>query len=172
MKKRLFSLVLLAVVILVMSSCGGASGAQTYAGFYSAIIPEGFTANEEETEFTRESSVYAGDEEIIKVYVSYGDAEEAITSSVEYWAGGEDAHQRMEDVTYGDITWLVETFTWNDGAPSCTFYTNTEDGHYIEVNCFLLAHDSEEVVAMMESFTFEEGASDKYDEFMNALYGE
>jgi len=173
MKKRLFSLVLMAVVILVMSSCGGASGAQTYAGYYSAVIPEGFTANEEENEFTRESSVHATEEEIIKVYLTYGDAEEAINSSVEYWADGEDAHKRLEDVTYGDITWFVETFTWgNDDADSCTFYTNTEDGHYIEVNCFLLAHDSEEVVAMMESFTFEEGASDKYDEFMNALYGE
>ena len=117
----------------------------------------------------------SGEEEIIKVYVSYGDAEEEIDSSVDFWATGDglNRHQRVDDVTYGDITWFVETYTWgNDDSDSCIFYTDAGDGYYIEVNFFLMAYDSEEVVKMMESFTFEENPSDKYYEFLDTIYGE
>jgi len=172
MKKSIFAVVTAIIMLFAMTACGS-SGAQTYAGFYSADIPEGFTANEEQNEFTRDSVVHEGEEEIIKVYVSYGDAEEEIDSSVDFWATGDELsrHQRVDDVTYGDITWFVETYKWgNDDADSCMFYTDTGDGHYIEVNFFLMAHDSEEVVKMMESFTFEENPSDKYDEFINTIY--
>lgn len=183
MKKVLIVLMTLMMVI-VMAACGGSSGEQSsddqssgdqasavksYAGFYSAEIPDGFETDEYEVEFTRDSAVYEGEEEIIKVYVSYGDAEEQINSSVEYWADGDSPHQRVDDVTYGDITWLVETWTWNDDAASCTFYTNTEDGNYIEINFFMMAYDNEEVVKMMESFTFEEGAYDKNYDFVQTL---
>lgn len=174
MKKAIFSAALVIVMALAMTACGS-SGAQSYAGFYSAVIPEGFTANEEQTEFTRDSAVHEGEEEIIKVYVSYGDAEEEINSSVDFWATGDDLnrHKRIDDVTYGDITWFVETYTWgNDDSDSCIFYADAGDGYYIEVNFFLMAHDSEEVVKMMESFTFEENPSDKYYEFLDTVYGE
>ena len=55
---------------------------------------------------------------------------------------------------------------------SCTFYTDAGDGDFIEVNIFLMAHDSEEVVSMMESFTIEEGAYDKSLDFITELYGD
>lgn len=35
-----------------------------------------------------------------------------------------------------------------------------------------MAYDSEEVVKMMESFTFEENPSDKYYELLDTIYGE
>ena len=166
--KKIILLVTMLILAGMITACG--SSPKVYAGFYSANIPEGFNVNEEENEFRKDSEAHPGYEEIIKVYVSYGDAEQEITRSIDYWKDNSSPHQRIEDVTYGDITWKVETFTWNDGVPSCTFYTNTEDGNYIEVTCFLLAHDSEEVVSMMESFTFEEGAYDKNREFVDSLY--
>ncbi|MDO5415223.1 MAG: hypothetical protein Q4F78_07135 [Bacillota bacterium] len=172
MKKSIFAIVSAIILMFAMTACGG-SGTQTYAGFYSAIIPDGFTANEEQTEFRKDSDVHVGEEEIIQVYVRYGDAEEEIDSSVDYWSDTSAPHQRLDDVTYGDITWFVETYTWgNDDAESCTFYTDAGDGYYIEVNFFLMAYDSEEVVKMMESFTFEENPSDKYYEFLDTIYGE
>jgi len=174
MRKTIFAVVSAIILLLAMTACGG-SGTQTYAGFYSAAIPEGFTVNEEQDEFTRDSAVHEGEEEIIKVYVSYGDAEKEIDSSVDFWATGDglNRHKRVEDVTYGNITWYVETYTWgNDDSDSCIFYTDAGDGYYIEVNFFLMAYDSEEVVKMMESFTFEENPSDKYYEFLDTVYGE
>lgn len=170
MKKTVFAVMI--IMIFALCSCGS-SGPQSYAGFYSANIPEGFVTDEYETEFTRESDVYEGEKEKIQVYVRYGDAEEEINSSVDYWADTSDPHKRVDDVTYGDITWFVETYTWDtwdvDDVDSCTFYTATEDGNFIEVNFFLMAYDSEEVVSMMESFTFEEGAYDKAIEFISGL---
>lgn len=171
MKKSIFTIVSAIILMFAMTACGG-SGTQTYAGFYSAIIPDGFTANEEQTEFRKDSDVHVGEEEIIQVYVRYGDAEEEIDSSVDYWSDTSAPHQRLDDVTYGDITWFVETYTWgNDDAESCTFYASAGED-FIEVNFFLLAHDSEEVVTMMESFTFEEDAYDKYYEFISELYAD
>lgn len=171
MKKILILMVSL-IMILAMSGCGS-SGPQTYAGFYSAAIPEGFTANDEQTEFTRPCSVSPENEEMIQVYIRHGDAEEEINSSVAYWADTSSPHKRVEDVTYGDITWFVETYTWDtwdvDDVDSCTFYTNADNGDFIEVNIFLLGHDNEEVVAMMESFTFEEDAYNKNCEFVYSL---
>lgn len=172
MKKAIFAVLLALVMVFAMTACGD-SGPQTYAGFYSAVIPDGFVTDEFETEFTRDSEAHEGEEEIIQVYVRYGDAEEEINDSIAYWADSSSPHQRLDDVTYGDITWFVEEYTWgNDDAASCVFYTNTEDGNFIEVNFFLLGHDNEEVVAMMESFTFEEGAYDKSYDFVNAIYAE
>lgn len=162
MKKRLF--VVLAAFILVFSITACGSNVQEYAGFYSAAIPDGFVADEYETEFTRESDAFPGEKDIIQVYVSNGSAEDEITRSIDFWDGD---HQRVDDVTHNGITWKVETFEWLGGdAPSCTFYTDTEDGHYIEVTIFLLAYDDEEVVAFMDSFSFVEGAYDKSYEFM------
>lgn len=172
MKKSIFVVAVAIIMVFAMTACGG-SGVQSYAGFYSAAIPEGFTANEEQNEFTRDSAVHEGEEEIIKVYLSYGDAEEEIDSSIDFWDTGDglNRHQRVDDVTYGDITWYVETYTWgNDDSDSCIFYTDAGDGYYIEVNFFLMAYDSEEVVEMMKSFTFEENASDKHYEFLDSIY--
>lgn len=159
MKKRLF--VVLAAVIMVFSITACGSNVQDYAGFYSAAIPDGFVTDEWETEFTRDSEAYPGNEEIIKVYVSMGSAEDEISRSIDYWEGD---HKRVDDVTHNGITWKVETFTWNDDAPSCSLYTDTEDGHYIEISIFMMAYDNEEIVAFLDSFSFEEGAYDKsYD---------
>ena len=168
MRKTIFAVMVALVMLLAMTACGGSS-AKVYAGFYSCEFPEGFTATDEyECSFERESEAYPGYEESIDVSIHMGSAEDEIVRSLEYW--GED-HSRADDVTYGGITWKVETFTWNDDAPSCTLYTDTEDGNYIEINFFMLAYDSEEVVSMMETFTFEEGAYDKNYDFNMEIMG-
>ena len=168
MKKRILVLLAAAVLVLSMTACGGPA-TEDYAGFYSAAVPEGFVTDEWETEFTRDSEDYPTYEEIIKVYVSSGSAEEAITSSVEYWDGD---HKRVDDVTHNGITWKVETFTWDEDAPSCLLYTDTEDGNYIEISIFMMAYDDEEIVAFLDSFSFEEGAYDKSYEWLPEGYGE
>lgn len=172
MKKTIFAIMMVFVMMFVMTACGS-SGPQTYAGFFSATIPEGFTADEEQSEFTRPCSVSPDDEEMIQVYIRHGDAEEEINSSVDYWADSSSPHKRLDDVTYGNITWYVESYTWDtwdvDDVECCTFYTNADNGDFIEVNIFLLGHDNEEVVTMMESFAFEEDAYNKNCDFIYSL---
>lgn len=167
--KKLLIIVLAMIMAFAMASCGGGggdSGAPVYAGYYSAVIPDSFTANEYESEFVRDSEAYPGYEDKISVDLLTGSAEEEIASSIEYWGGD---HQRLDDVTYGDVTWKVETFTWNGGAPSCMFYADADEGHYVCVAFFMLAADSEEVTSIMESFTIQEGAYDKNQEFLGSM---
>lgn len=170
--KKLWVLLLAMVMAFAMTACGGGGGeeapaeeeAKVYAGFYSADIPESFTANEYESEFVRDSEAYPGNEEKIQVKILTGNAEEEIASSIEYW-GGE--HQQLDDVTYGDLTWKVETFTWNSDAPSCTFYTDVDDSNYLSVTFYMLGADSEEVVSIMESFTMQDDAYEKNQAFLS-----
>lgn len=166
MKKRLFLVLTVVVMMIAITACG--SGPKLYAGFYSAEMPEGFVTDEWEVQFEREAA--DGNEEIILVEVRSGDAETAIQESLDYWG---DDHQRADDITHNGITWKVETFTWNDDLPSCMLYTDTEDGNYIEITAFLMAYDNEELVAMLDTFSFEEGAYDKSYEFvMEAMESE
>ena len=60
MKKTIFAVIAALVMVFAMTACGS-SGPQSYAGFYSAIIPDGFTANEEQTEFRKDSDAHVGD---------------------------------------------------------------------------------------------------------------
>lgn len=165
MKKTLFMLVLACVMVFTMASCGG-DGVKVYAGYYSTNIPEGFEVDKYESEFTRDSEAYPGYEDVIKINIFTGNAEDEINSSLEYWG---DDHQRLDDVTYGDYTWLVETFTWNSDAPSCTFYYDLGDGNHVSVNFFMMAADSEEVTSIMESFTIQDNAYEKNQEFLGGL---
>ena len=163
--KKVVVIALAMIMAFAMASCGGDS-AKVYGGFYSANIPESFTVNEYESEFVRDSEAYPGYEDKIKVEILTGNAEDEIAGSLEYWG---DSHQQLDDVTYGDITWKVETFTWNSDAPSCTFYTDIDDSNYLEVNFFMMGADSEEVVSIMESFTIQDGAYEKHQEFLGGL---
>ena len=63
----------------------------------------------------------------------------------------------------------VETFKWDRDAPSCTFYTDIDDSNYLEINFFMMGADSEEVVSIMESFTIQDGAYEKHQEFLGGL---
>lgn len=165
--KKVVVIALAMIMAFAMASCGGGGDeAKVYAGFYSANIPESFTVNEYESEFVRDSEAYPGYEDKITVDILTGTAEDEIASSIEYWGG---KHQQLDDVTYGDITWKVETFTWNSDAPSCTFYTDIDDSNYLEVNFFMMGADSEEVVSIMESFTIQDGAYEKHQEFLGGL---
>ena len=163
--KKVVVIALAMIMAFAMASCGG-DEAKVYGGFYSANIPDSFTVNEYESEFVRDSEAYPGYEDKIKVEILTGNAEDEIAGSLEYWG---DSHQLLDDVTYGDITWKVETFTWNSDAPSCTFYTDIDDSNYLEVNFFMMGADSEEVVSIMESFTIQDGAYEKHQEFLGGL---
>ena len=163
--KKLIVIILTMVMALALAACGGEEE-KVYAGYYSANIPDSFTVNEYESEFVRDSEAYPGYEDKIKVEILTGNAEDEIAGSLEYWG---DSHQQLDDVTYGDITWKVETFTWNSDAPSCTFYTDIDDSNYLEVNFFMMGADSEEVVSIMESFTIQDGAYEKHQEFLGGL---
>lgn len=163
--KKVVVIALAMIMAFAMASCGG-DEAKVYGGFYSANIPDSFTVNEYESEFVRDSEAYPGYEDKIKVEILTGNAEDEIAGSLEYWG---DSHQQLDDVTYGDITWKVETFTWNSDAPSCTFYTDIDDSNYLEVNFFMMGADSEEVVSIMESFTIQDGAYEKHQEFLGGL---
>jgi hypothetical protein len=164
--KKILVVVMAMVMMLAMASCGGGEEAKVYAGYYSANIPDSFTVNEYESEFVRDSEISPGSEDKIKVEILTGTAEDEIASSLAFWKG---AHKQLDDVTYGDITWKVETFKWNDGADSCTFYTDIEDSKHVEVTFFMLGADSEEVISVMESFIIQEGAYDKNQEFLGSF---
>lgn len=164
MSKKVLVMIVTVMFVFAMTACGGA---KLYGGYYSCEFPEGFTATDEyENNFERVMESDPNSEEVITVGVYSGSAEDEIVRSLEYWG---DSHGRVDDVTYGGTTWKVETFSWGDDMESCTLYTDTEDGHYIEINFFLMAYDNPEVVAMMEGFTFEEGAYDKNYDFEIAL---
>lgn len=163
--KKAACLVAVALMVFAMTACGGESE-KIYAGYYSAAIPEGFTVNEYESEFVRQNAEVEAYEDKISVDILTGTSEDNIQSSIEYWGG---RHQRLEDVTYGDRTWKVETFTWNGDTPSCMFYTDIEDNKHVLVTCYMLAVDSEEVKALMESFKIQEGAYEKNQEFLSNM---
>jgi hypothetical protein len=153
-------------MVFAMTACGGES-AKVYAGYYSADIPDSFTVNEYESEFARDSADHPGSTDKIKVMIVTGDAEEEINGSIDFWGG---SHQRVDDVTYGDITWKVETFTWDDQTPSCSFYADVDDTHYVNVTFYMLGVDSEEVTSVMESFTLQDDAYNKNQEFLVCFY--
>lgn len=163
--KKLVVIAMAMVIVFAMVSCGG-NGDKVYAGYYSANIPDSFAMNEYENEFVRDSEASPGSEDKITVDILTGNAEDEIASSIEYWGG---SHQQLDDVTYGDITWKVETFTWNDNTPSCMFYTDIDDSNYLNVTFFMMGVDSEEVTSIMESFTIQEDAYDKNQEFLGGL---
>lgn len=168
MKKRLVVILSALVLTFALTACGGSGdggsdgeAAKIWAGFYQAEVPEGYEVNELETEFVNPEL----NSQKIMISIRHESAEEAITSKIDLFP---DTHERIDDMTVGNYTWLVDVFQWTDGD-SCNLFLDMGDGeHSLEINCFGLAIDSPEVTAFMESFALEDDAYNKFLEFANA----
>ena len=62
-----------------------------------------------------------------------------------------------DDVTVGDYTWHTVHFPWNGENSSEKFLADVNDDYYIEVDCFMMDENNDEVIKFLESFHTADG---------------
>lgn len=127
-----------------------------YDGYYSFDVPDGFTLRDEKFQETFDGS----DDQQISFIIKSG----TVDKEVDFRLGSGTGYEDAGEVTYGDYTWRALTFTWHD-LPSVQFIMDVDGGdHYLSIDMYCIAIDSDIAKQVMESLELEE---DTYDVFMD-----